>query len=271
MNNVRILIFLSGFVFSYGLAMDTDNIIQHHLDLSLLFEAVNRNGHYTDKIRQMSLNIGLYEAIGFGNIERAQELLNSKAQIGETTGALYYPETPLIRAIESNNMSMCKLLLEHRADIDERTTLSGHTPLMHAAMTGRKKACEFLLEMGADMLARDNSNNDTVLLLIAKKYTDMRKFWVKKPIGMLQPMIDPIALEHAEDLKQTTQFLIAHQRMREQSIFTMLCCLKHNALSSLRELYRQRNVLLVQYFVPYLVKPLLNAQNNEGKTLFDYN
>jgi hypothetical protein len=270
MKIIKIICNILSIAFSPLLAMNADKILQNRLDI-LLFEAADKRKH-ADIVDQIKLDVDLYEAIGYGNVECAKRLLEAGARIGQATRDLYAPHTPLILCVQSPapNIGIFQLLLDYGAPIDEPAPSSGQTALMVAAIQGSKNTCKLLLDKGADLLARDSSHN-TVLLLVAKKFTDARKFYAKKPIGGLwyrKP--DPIVIDHMTDLKETGQFLVAYQEHQERNMFTLLACLKYNELSQLRELYRRRNTLLVKYLHQYLVKSLLEAKNDEGKSINDY-
>lgn len=258
-------------------AMDAKEIPQIRLDLAL-FRAAD-NGTHAQEADRIELIINLYEAIGQSNVERAEELLKAGAEFGDIAKKLYRPYTPITLAINGpiseKCIELCKLLLDYGAQIDEPSGENEYTPLMQAAIDGRTKICKFLLDKGANMLARDNANN-TALLLVAKKYTDFRNHFTRKPIGSLQPRridaswVDPIWIECMDNLKATAQFLVAYQKEQEKNMFTLLACLRYNSLPALCELYRQRNGLLVPYLKQYLLNSLLEAKNNDGKTIYDY-
>lgn len=75
--------------------------------------------------------------------------------------------TPLIIAAQSGNIDLCRLLLQHGADI-QATSTRGATALFAAAQSGRANVCALLIQRG---LACDApmSNGATPLIIAAYK------------------------------------------------------------------------------------------------------
>ncbi|MBQ8613966.1 MAG: ankyrin repeat domain-containing protein [Ruminiclostridium sp.] len=67
----------------------------------------------------------------------------------------YCGDTPLICAINHDNVKITKLLLENGADVNT-ANFSGKTPLMHAVCEKNEEIVRMLMEKGADPYAVDN-------------------------------------------------------------------------------------------------------------------
>ncbi len=267
--NKSIALLLTIFV-SPSIAMKPHRILENRFDLAV-FQAADQDSKLAPTIRQIELDVDLYEAIGYGDVERAKYVLDAGGRIGKETEKLYSPATPLICAVKSAGdcIPMCQLLLKHGAPIDEPSEDDELTPLMQAAVDGLERTCEFLLRNGANIWARDKDNN-TALLLVVKKYRENRNKYSKK-IGALQCIApDPIWIDHMNDLKSTAQFFVAYQTQQENSMLTFLACLKYFSSSAIHEIYRQKDTLLVKHLKQFLLKPFLEARNDEGKNLHDY-
>jgi ankyrin repeat protein len=107
-------------------------------------------------------------------------LLLDKAADPNESRPGYNGQTALQRAVESNNKSLAKLLIDKKANINA-VNQSGYTALMSAINNGNKEMVAILLEAGADpnLVARDGqsammmaqrrgANNEIVELLKAK-------------------------------------------------------------------------------------------------------
>ncbi|KOO33679.1 ankyrin repeat protein [Chrysochromulina tobinii] len=79
---------------------------------------------------------------------------------------------PLIWAAKENHLPIVRMLLDLKADVNERhpitTALSAQTALMYAAQKGHEEMTKYLLDRGADKKLRDKHNN-TALMLAEKK------------------------------------------------------------------------------------------------------
>jgi ankyrin repeat protein len=64
--------------------------------------------------------------------------------------------TPLLIAAYHGNSALCKLLLDHNADIEAKATAHGRTALLLAAEGGHDATCELLLRRGANVNAVDS-------------------------------------------------------------------------------------------------------------------
>jgi uncharacterized protein len=124
----------------------------------------------------VSLSNSLVTAAKTGNITCAEALLKAGASPNAATavwGKSTPEETPLLAAIQSNNLNMVKLLIDGGADVNLRGLAvqnEGVSPLAASAF-GDEKIFDLLLESGADVNA-PNSNNLTALVeavMVGKK------------------------------------------------------------------------------------------------------
>jgi uncharacterized protein len=109
----------------------------------------------------------LMEAAFRGDVDIVQILIGAGAEVNAQTEDIH-PEyygglTPLIAAVKQGHKGVVKLLLDHRADINQ-TNSAGKTPLMYAVEThwtlgtGSVAMVGLLLSRGADPTIRDIYN-----------------------------------------------------------------------------------------------------------------
>jgi ankyrin repeat protein len=72
-------------------------------------------------------------------------------------------KSPLSEAAGHGTPEICALLLEHRADIEQKVYL-GRTPLLEACSFGRIKIVSFLLSKGANIEAKDCFGDNALAL-----------------------------------------------------------------------------------------------------------
>ncbi|KAF3022967.1 Ankyrin-2 [Neopestalotiopsis sp. 37M] len=91
----------------------------------------------------------LRAAVEEEELETARILLQDGANPNITTGEV---EVPLLTAVERNDISMVKLLIEHKADLEIENEIesSKKTALISAAAMEGKEVLELLLDAGAD-------------------------------------------------------------------------------------------------------------------------
>ena len=108
---------------------------------------------------QQKLNTALYEATGDGKLEEAKATVNAGADVSskhfESTTPALHP------AAARGHLSVVKLLVLHKTDLDAQSVASGgdggRTPLMYASMWGQIDVINELLRAGANKNIKANS------------------------------------------------------------------------------------------------------------------
>ncbi|XP_075684895.1 ankyrin repeat and MYND domain-containing protein 2 [Rhinoderma darwinii] len=90
----------------------------------------------------------LVTVISKGNVQEAVALLASKDVRVNCLDE--HGMTPLMHAAYKGKVEMCKLLLQHGADVNCNEHEHGYTALMFACLSGKKKIVWMMLEDGAD-------------------------------------------------------------------------------------------------------------------------
>ncbi|XP_044150378.1 ankyrin repeat and MYND domain-containing protein 2 [Bufo gargarizans] len=101
-----------------------------------------RKGELTEEEKQ------LVAVISKGNVQEAVTLLGSKDVRINCLDE--HGMTPLMHAAYRGKVEMCKLLLQHGADVNCNEHEHGYTALMFACLSGKKKIVWMMLEAGAD-------------------------------------------------------------------------------------------------------------------------
>jgi len=114
--------------------------------------------------RAQGQNKELFAAIMKNNAAAAAPLLaagaNPNAAIEIVPGV---PTTYLITAAGGGNIEVVKLLLKHKAQVNQADAFKA-TALMTAAGKGHKAIVELLLASGADVKAKDDDGKDALTL-----------------------------------------------------------------------------------------------------------
>ncbi|XP_073533361.1 ankyrin repeat and MYND domain-containing protein 2 [Phyllobates terribilis] len=101
-----------------------------------------RRGEVTEEEKQ------LVAVISKGNIQEAVTLLGSKDVRVNCLDE--HGMTPLMHAAYKGKVEMCKLLVQHGADVNCNQHEHGYTALMFACLSGKKEIVWMMLEAGAD-------------------------------------------------------------------------------------------------------------------------
>ncbi|KAE8596394.1 hypothetical protein XENTR_v10016083 [Xenopus tropicalis] len=101
-----------------------------------------RKGELTEEERQLLTHISQ------GNIQETRRLLGSKDVRVNCLDE--HGMTPLMHAAYKGKVDMCKLLLQHGADVNCNEHEHGYTALMFAGLSGNKEIAWLMLEAGAD-------------------------------------------------------------------------------------------------------------------------
>jgi hypothetical protein len=106
----------------------------------------------------------LATAVMKNNVAAAETLLkagaNPNAPVEIVPG---FPTTYLVTAAVSGSLDLVKVLLKHRAQVNQPDGFKT-TPLMAAASKGNKALVELLLASGADAKAKDDDGQDALAL-----------------------------------------------------------------------------------------------------------
>lgn len=112
---------------------------------------------------QNNLMTPLLWAVSTNNIYMCRLLLSRGANVNLKNRNSYI--TPLLMAIEKNYAEICKLLIESGADLDMDND-SEITPLILAAKLNNIEMCKLLIEAGADFDKKDKSGNTPLFFAI---------------------------------------------------------------------------------------------------------
>ncbi|XP_075070181.1 ankyrin repeat and MYND domain-containing protein 2 [Mixophyes fleayi] len=102
-----------------------------------------KRGDQTDEEKQ------LVSVISKGNVQEAARLLGSKDV--RVNSLDEHGMTPLMHAAYKGKVDMCKLLIQHGADVNCNEHEHGYTALMFACLSGKKEIVWMMLETGADI------------------------------------------------------------------------------------------------------------------------
>lgn len=100
----------------------------------------------------------LMYAAGLGKIEVCKVLLNHNADVNAKVKNNLDAYTALCHAIIHGNLETCKLLIKHGADVNSKD-IGGRSPLIHACVgniPNQIEICKLLINNGADVNAKDN-------------------------------------------------------------------------------------------------------------------
>lgn len=103
------------------------------------------------KLQQEELNNRLYRAVTDGNNMHAEKALQEGAEVN----ALYGDSPPLIHAIQWASEDICRLLIQHKADVNYPQYPS---PFLLAAGRGNESICRMLIDAGCDISAGPTQN-----------------------------------------------------------------------------------------------------------------
>ncbi|XP_048882958.1 ankyrin repeat and MYND domain-containing protein 2a [Brienomyrus brachyistius] len=90
----------------------------------------------------------LFQVISAGNVQEASRLLGCKDVRVNCLDE--YGMTPLMHAAYKGRADMCKLLLQHGADVNCNEHEHGYTALMFAGLSGKTDITRMMLDAGAD-------------------------------------------------------------------------------------------------------------------------
>ena len=140
-------------------------------------------------------NAPLHHAVGAKNIEMAKLLLDYKADINKGTYDRRY--TPLSYAVDANNIEMAKLLLGHKANINKQDKWDW-TPLLRAVWRNNIEMVQLLLENNADI----NLPNE-------EGQTPLHRAVLENNIGMVRLLLENNADPNIKDRNGKTALDVA--------------------------------------------------------------
>lgn len=147
----------------FGDDVREEDQIHHYRGFGLYFGTIG--AHWTVDQR-------LIEHAYFGELKDARRLLEEEPTLIRARGSI--GESALRLALEADDLSFVRLLLEKGADVDEYCF--GDTPLSWAVLNGREVMADYLISMGADYdlqtAARRGDANRVEALLIDIKALD---------------------------------------------------------------------------------------------------
>jgi ankyrin repeat protein len=106
-------------------------------------------------------NESLYKAVMNSDSLMVKELLNKGADANYKMKTGQFEMSMLIWAVQKQNFSITKLLIEHKAEVDWRDWFKT-TALMYAANSGNKPIVQLLIAHGADVNASDGQGNSVL-------------------------------------------------------------------------------------------------------------
>jgi uncharacterized protein len=108
----------------------------------------------------------LMQAIQANDISIVKIVLNAGANIDQQS---FFGATALMMAAKSGNEKIINLLLEHGADINYSRGRYGETPLKCAISGGRNNIVKLLLDVGIKNINHRESNGETALMVAAEE------------------------------------------------------------------------------------------------------
>eukprot|EP00892_Ulva_mutabilis_P006715 jgi/Ulvmu1/4415/UM002_0140.1 len=104
-----------------------------------------------------------------GNTARLNKILSTRPhELHEDGAGGHSGYTPLHYAARAGHVNACKLLLQHGASVNAKTTLGRASSLHRAAFAGHINVVKLLVEHGADLCARD-ADGETALHKAARQ------------------------------------------------------------------------------------------------------
>lgn len=120
----------------------------------------------------------LLQAINSGDAKSVADILGDNAGLDLAFDLDGY--TPLLLAIDRDNVDIMQQLFKAGADINQRDKKDGQTPLMRALANDFIKPALFLLNHGADVNARDNGMSTPLMYFAISRLNDRAYIQVLK-------------------------------------------------------------------------------------------
>lgn len=126
------------------------------------------------------MNIDLVKLIIDKEIKKAEEIVEkSNFKILDPELFDFYGTTPLICAIQNDEINLSKKIIERGANIDFRD-ISAKTALMYAAEKNQIELVRLLIEKGADLKKTDDYGKNALAYSIEGKYSEISEYIIEK-------------------------------------------------------------------------------------------
>lgn len=186
--------------------------------------------------RTNAMQVALHFAAEKGHAECVRRLVEGRAMVNVSND---WGETPLLKAVHSENLDAVELLLKLGAKTD-MTDLRGYNALIYAARLGNVKILDALVRYGACV----NHGTKTLPLHQAVAYGHVKTAEALLSFGARQTIRDlhgwlPIELATHTDQADAINCLIRHGSSQEDIDMAVTAAAKNNAVKSICVLLRQ--------------------------------
>ena len=120
----------------------------------------------------------LHKAVESDNIKMAKFLIDSGADVNDKN-SLIYGHTPLHYAVDRRNIELVKLLIDSGADFNIKDNNRGYTPLHYAVERKNIALVELFLSVGADVMAKNNWDETPLHLAVESKNIALVELLIK--------------------------------------------------------------------------------------------
>jgi hypothetical protein len=120
-------------------------LIDHGAHINAELKQLKRTGDTNEEQTE-----SLFTPLGLAVDEGHTETVKILPQNGADVNAMSANETPLIRAVDNEDIAMVRLLLQHKADPELPSLKTGHTPLTTASELRNPEIVQLLLDYGAN-------------------------------------------------------------------------------------------------------------------------
>lgn len=182
--NINKLVFIILILLNFNIfcSQDLFDAIEDN-DLVKIEQLLNKSVNINEQ-RKKDYCSPLHFAVICNNLKIAELLISKGAYINSWNKNR---ETPLYTACAMAKIDMIKLLLNNKAEINKRMSLSGWTPLMIAIIKKKCLKCvKLLVEKGADVNFSDNLNASPLFWAAYSKSPEIVQFLISKNVNVNQ-------------------------------------------------------------------------------------